>query len=88
MSCGHVVRLADMVPSIQVGMAADIFAAGLDREVDALLQWLKIERTCPGIVHQDDCTMGMGRCRDCGHILDSRMTAIRAIRDRRRVCLV
>ena len=38
----------------QVGMPADIFAAGLDREVDAFFQRAEIERARPGIVHQHD----------------------------------
>jgi hypothetical protein len=54
----------------QVGMAADIFAAGLDYEIDALLECLEIERACPGIVHQHDHAMGMGSCCDRGHVLD------------------
>ena len=33
-------------------MAADIFGAGLDRQVDAFFQRLEIERARPGVVHQ------------------------------------
>ena len=36
----------------QVGMAADIFGRGLDREIHALLQGAEIERARPGVVHQ------------------------------------
>ncbi len=47
-------------PEHDVGMATDIFGAGLDREVDAFLECAEIERRCPGIVHQHDRAAGMG----------------------------
>ena len=44
-----------------VGMAADIFGAGLDRQVDALLEGAEIERGRPGIVHQHHRAAWRGR---------------------------
>ena len=36
-----------------IGMAADIFGGGLDRQVHAMLEGLEVQRRCPGIVDQD-----------------------------------
>src|SRR5262245_51246165 len=43
-----------------VGMAADIFGASLDRQVDALVEGVEVERTGPGIVHQHQRASGVG----------------------------
>ena len=38
----------------QVGVAANVLAAGLDRQVDAVVERGEIERTRPGIVHEHE----------------------------------
>ena len=38
-----------------VGMSADIFGAGLDDEIGAMIERPKIERRRPGIVDQNEC---------------------------------
>src|SRR5262245_12914486 len=43
-----------------VGMAADIFGGGLDRQIDALVEGVEVERTRPGIVHQHHRAFGVG----------------------------
>src|SRR6202048_2915320 len=44
-------------------MSADIFGAGLDREVDALFQRAEIKRARPGVLHEEQCACGMyGSC--------------------------
>ena len=44
---GHVAALADDRAEHHVGMAADIFGAGLDRQVDALVERAEVERASP-----------------------------------------
>ena len=52
-----------------VGMAADIFGAGLDREIDAVVERAEIERRRPGIVHQDQRAFGVRGLGDGGGVL-------------------
>ena len=52
-----------------VGVAADIFGAGLDREINAEIKRPVIERARPGIVHQHNRALGMGGVGDGGNIL-------------------
>ena len=42
-----------------IGMAADIFGAGLDDEIDAVVERAEIKRGRPGIVHQHQRAFGM-----------------------------
>jgi len=42
-----------------VGVSADVFRAGLDREIDALGERRKIQRARPGVVHQHHGVPGM-----------------------------
>ena len=54
-----------------VGMAAEIFGAGMDREVDAEIERAEIERARPGIVHEHEGAFGMrrrGNRRDVLHL--------------------
>ncbi len=52
-----------------VGMAADIFGAGLDRQVDAVIERAVIDRGRPGVVHQDQRALVVGRRGDGGNVL-------------------
>ncbi len=51
LSAGNALRVGRHAAEHDVGVAADIFGAGLDRDVDAFLERLEIEWRCPGIVH-------------------------------------
>ena len=54
-----------------VGMAAEIFGAGLDRQIDAVIERAEIERRRPGIVHQHQRAFGVrgrGDRRDVLHL--------------------
>src|SRR5262245_66103025 len=53
-----------------VRMAADIFCAGLDRQIDSFFEGLEIEGSRPGIVHQDDRARAMSSSRDRRDVLD------------------
>ncbi len=50
-------------------MAADIFGAGLDRDVDAVIERPEVERARPGIVHQHDRVLRMRRRGDRRDVL-------------------
>ena len=52
-----------------VGVAADIFGAGLDDEIDTMIERPEIERRRPGIVHQHQRTIGMRGFGDRRHVL-------------------
>src|SRR5580704_17400349 len=44
-------------------MSADIFGAGLDREVNPLFQLAEIKRARPGVIHENQGACGMyGSC--------------------------
>ena len=47
-----------------VGMAADIFGQGLDRQIDAVVEWLEIEAGGPGVVHQGEDAALPGQASD------------------------
>ena len=58
--CRHRRRIGRDGAEHQVGMSADIFSAGLDDEIDAVIERPEIERRRPGIVHQHHRAIGMG----------------------------
>ena len=52
-----------------VGMAADIFGAGLDGEIDAVVERTEVERARPGVVHEHERALRVRRAGDGGDVL-------------------
>ena len=59
----------------EVGVPADVFRAGLDREVDALVERAEIERARPRVVHEHDGVAGVRHLGDGGNVLDVERSA-------------
>ena len=56
-------------PDHQVRMTREVLRAGLNRDVDAVLQGTEVDRRRPGVVHRDQCPACVRRLRDGGHVL-------------------